>query len=101
MNFFPHTFRLSGFYAASLLALSTLTHAGSGTVEVDLVFTQNDTYAPSPIIPVAFALQRSQLASHLQPNIRFSIFPYGNLSDSVAEGFYYMTWANSAALTPS
>ncbi|KAL2140758.1 hypothetical protein VTI28DRAFT_3272 [Corynascus sepedonium] len=78
MHFFVHTFRLAGYCVASLLALSALAHAASGTAEIDLVFPQNDTYAPSPIIPVSFALQRSELA----------------------DGFYYMTWANFSSADP-
>ncbi|KAK4243340.1 hypothetical protein C7999DRAFT_18296, partial [Corynascus novoguineensis] len=70
------------------------------TVEIDLVFPQNDTYAPSPIIPVSFALQRSELSGYLQPRVGFSIFPYGNFSEDVADGFYYMTWANFSSADP-
>ncbi|KAL2200282.1 hypothetical protein P885DRAFT_74117 [Corynascus similis CBS 632.67] len=100
MRFSHHPFRLASYCVASLLALSALTHAASGTAEIDLVFPQNDTYTPSPIFPVAFALQSSELVGYLQPRLGFSIFPYGNFTENVADGFYYMTWANFSSADP-
>jgi hypothetical protein len=84
----------------SLLALTRTAHAASGSLEVDLVFPQNDTYAPEPIIPVAFAFQNSELASYLQPSVSFSIIPYGNYNKSIASGNYYLTWENLTSSDP-
>lgn len=67
---------------------------------MDLVFPQNDTYAPEPIIPVAFAFQHSELAGYLQPSIAFSISPYGNNSESIAGGYYDQTWTNFTSSDP-
>lgn len=100
MYIFSHHFNVFGCYAAGLLACSRIVQAASGTLEVDLVFPQNDTYAPEPIIPVAFAFQHSELAGYLQPSIAFSISPYGNNSESIAGGYYDMTWTNFTSSDP-
>ena len=84
----------------SLLALTGTALAASGSLEVDLVFPQNDTYAPEPIIPVAFAFQNSELASYLQPSVSFSIIPYGNYTKSIASGSYDLTWENLTSSDP-
>lgn len=87
---------LAGFYATvALLVCSKVVLAASGVVEIDLLFPQNDTYEPTPIIPVAFAFQKSELTGYLQPKVSFSIFPYQNYSaDVIARGVFDMTWTN-------
>ncbi|OIW30766.1 hypothetical protein CONLIGDRAFT_630705 [Coniochaeta ligniaria NRRL 30616] len=37
------------------------------TVEVDLVFPRNDTYAPVPLFPIVFAFQNPELAQSIDP----------------------------------
>lgn len=74
--------------------------AASGTAEIDLVFPQNDTYAPAHIIPVAFAFQNSELASYLQPTVVFRIYPYDNYSHAIANGDFDMTWINWTSSDP-
>ncbi|KAK4042735.1 hypothetical protein C8A01DRAFT_44229 [Parachaetomium inaequale] len=100
MHLVSRPFLLLGWGLTGLLAWSANVQAASGTVEVDLVLPQNDTYAPAPIIPVAFAIQRSDLAAYLQPSLTFSILPYNNWSHSLANGHYAMTWANFTSSDP-
>ncbi|PGH11757.1 hypothetical protein AJ80_07018 [Polytolypa hystricis UAMH7299] len=82
--------RLLGCCAAGLLLLAcagTTVQAASGNLEIDLIFPQNDTYSPQPIIPVAFAFQNSALAGFLQPRVNFIIYPYGNHTETIAYGY--------------
>ncbi|KAK3901137.1 hypothetical protein C8A05DRAFT_16645, partial [Staphylotrichum tortipilum] len=58
----------------------------------------NDTYAPTPIIPVAFAFRGADLAGYLQPRVTFAIYPCWN--DSVNTGDFDMTWGNFTARDP-
>ncbi|KAL0466563.1 hypothetical protein QR685DRAFT_99617 [Neurospora intermedia] len=39
------------------------------TVEVDLIFPRNDTYAPSTLFPIVFAFQNAALAPSLDPSL--------------------------------
>lgn len=41
------------------------------TVEVDLIFPRNDTYGPSVLFPIVFAIQNIALAPSLDPSIDF------------------------------
>lgn len=89
------------FAAGLLLAYARPVQAVSGNVEIDLLFPQNDTYAPAPIIPVAWALQNSKLADYLQPEISFYIEPYGDTNNStVAYGLFSMTWTDWESSDP-
>ncbi|KAK3500591.1 hypothetical protein B0T13DRAFT_465760 [Neurospora crassa] len=44
------------------------------TVEVDLIFPRNDTYAPSTLFPVVFAFQNAALAPSLDPSLSFLLW---------------------------
>lgn len=48
------------------------------TVEVDLIFPRNDTYAPSAMTPIVFAIQNSQLAPPLNLNLQYFIYYLGD-----------------------
>ncbi|KFY08943.1 hypothetical protein V492_05754 [Pseudogymnoascus sp. VKM F-4246] len=105
MHNFSRAMSLLGSSVAVLLAHAGTAQAASGTMEVDLVFPQNDTYAPAHIVPVAFAFQNSDLAGYLQPSISFSIKPYGgssegNSSKAIANGNFKMTWTNFTESNP-
>ncbi|KAL2023350.1 hypothetical protein VTK56DRAFT_3088 [Thermocarpiscus australiensis] len=48
------------------------------TVEVDLIFPRNaDTYAPSPGVPIVFAIQNSRLAASLYPSFGVTLSQVG------------------------
>ena len=68
--------RIVGGGAAALLASVAAVHAASGLVEVDLMFPQNDTYAPTPILPVVWTIRGADgLAAYLHPHLQYSIYP--------------------------
>lgn len=98
-----HPSFLTCYAAGFLLAYSRLVQAISGTVEVDLVFPQNDTYAPAPVFPIAFTFRNSELAGYLQPQVFYTIYPYrGDDSehDPAAVGDFDMAWANWTTSDP-
>ncbi|ERS96165.1 uncharacterized protein SPSK_00054 [Sporothrix schenckii 1099-18] len=75
------------------------------TVEVDLVFPRNETYAPSPIFPVVFAFQNPALAPALDPdfslnlwvNVEHNTSIYLNSIDLTAVNFTSTTAANGTS----
>ncbi|KAK1544894.1 hypothetical protein CPAR01_02396 [Colletotrichum paranaense] len=72
----------------------------SGVVEVDLVFPRNETYAPTPLLPIVFGFQNSHLAPGLALKIGFSIWNYNNKSDSVKTTEYDVRFANFSSSDP-
>jgi hypothetical protein len=44
------------------------------TVEVDLIFPRNDTYAPSAMFPIVFAFQNAALAPSLDPGFDLTLW---------------------------
>ncbi|KUL82832.1 hypothetical protein ZTR_09217 [Talaromyces verruculosus] len=83
---------LSGF------GLGTLTFPA--TVEVDLVFPRNDTYAPDPLLPIVFAIQHSNYAPYINPSIQFSITSDTNVSDGIFSSFMDFSSANLSSSDP-
>ncbi|KAK3489497.1 uncharacterized protein B0T23DRAFT_203133 [Neurospora hispaniola] len=61
---------MSAFLSAVLLwAMQVGAATFPATVEVDLIFPRNDTYAPSILFPIVFAFQNAALASSLDPSL--------------------------------
>lgn len=59
------------------------------TVEIDLIFPQNDTYAPTTIFPLVFAWQNAALAPSLNPRIDVTLQLYnGSRSESNPKSFF-------------
>ena len=70
------------------------------TVEVDLVFPRNDTYAPSAIFPVVLAVHNAHAAVALDPNIRWyidRITPPRNTTTSPGGAPIHLTAANHSS----
>jgi hypothetical protein len=53
------------YLVAVLPCLSTAQQIFPATVEVDLIFPRNNTYAPTPLMPIVFAIQNSHIAKPL------------------------------------
>lgn len=60
--------------------------AQGGTVEVDLIFPRNDTYAPGPFMPVVFAVQNAAMAASLDMTIVWDII---NVADPDGDGGHH------------
>lgn len=91
-----------GTYTAPLFALATTivlaqTSAvtiAHDTVEVDLLFPLNTTYAPSNFIPIVFAVQNSRAAEPLSLYISWRIVPDQPTYDPVLTGMRDLTWTD-------
>ncbi|KAF7554688.1 hypothetical protein G7Z17_g2697 [Cylindrodendrum hubeiense] len=94
---FPH--RLASLACWSLLAWRGAVEAAtasntSGVIEVDLVFPSNASYAPSPVLPVVFAVHNSDLIRFIASQIQYTIWPYDNRDSEVGSGTLELRWAN-------
>lgn len=66
------------FLALPFSCLCTAQASLPATVEVDLIFPRNDTYAPSPNLPFVFAIQNSEVAAALNPEFSLQIVEVGS-----------------------
>jgi hypothetical protein len=71
---------------AVYIGVTSATSDASGVVEVDIVFPRNDTYAPSPWMPIVFGIQNTKLAPLLDIEISFNIWNLTNGSATDEEG---------------
>ncbi|KAJ5793481.1 hypothetical protein N7457_000080 [Penicillium paradoxum] len=90
-------------YLSSLLALQACTRvmgasATSGVLEVDLVFPRNETYAPSPDMPVVFAIQNPHLAAPLNMRVTYLITPPGIYENTTETTLFNMNSTSSSDL---
>ncbi|KAJ4164175.1 hypothetical protein LMH87_005860 [Akanthomyces muscarius] len=60
-----------GFAASSAIAAAT------GNAEVDVIFPRNDTFAPTPLMPIVFAVQNPAVAQQLNLRLNYRVIPYG------------------------
>jgi hypothetical protein len=77
-----------------LLPCWTTADGFTGTVEVDLVFPRNGTYAPTELMPVVFAIQSPQTAMSLDILLRWQILQHtGDLNKPgvVLDSFGYLS----------
>ncbi|KAH8649336.1 hypothetical protein BX600DRAFT_369857, partial [Xylariales sp. PMI_506] len=54
------------------------------TVEVDLIFPRNDTYAPTTLFPVVFAFQNAALVPSLDPGITLDLYNITDPNNTIA-----------------
>lgn len=83
-------------------AVEAATATFPGTVEVDLIFPRNDTYMPSPLMPIVFAIQNSNLAAPLDPGLSYHIEELGTSSNgtNIISGILDLRWANFSSSGP-
>lgn len=86
-------------WASWALAACVAAAQDTGVVEIDLVFPRNETYAPSTLFPVVFAVQNSELAHFMKP-IKCQVWDWRNRSSDVARGTFDMTWAKFSESDP-
>ncbi|KAJ5927826.1 hypothetical protein N7466_006782 [Penicillium verhagenii] len=66
--------------AALITSWMTVATANSGVFEVDLIYPRNETYTPSPLMPMVFAVQNPDMADPLGASISWSFLEGGNRS---------------------
>jgi hypothetical protein len=92
-------FRLSWYLLALLSCWSAAQQifpAGE-IAEVDLIFPRNDTYAPTVLIPIVFAIQNTKLAAPLDLALEWSVQPWPQTSNTSSP----LGWGNGFINTRS
>ncbi|KAJ6783177.1 hypothetical protein PWT90_03748 [Aphanocladium album] len=59
--------------AAQMLSAASAAASLSGTVEIDLIFPQNATYAPTTMMPVVWAVQDANLAAAVDGRLEVAV----------------------------
>ncbi|KAI0385410.1 hypothetical protein F5Y04DRAFT_245781 [Hypomontagnella monticulosa] len=57
------------------------------SVEVNLIFPRNDTYAPTQFMPIVFSIQNSKLAAALDLNVVYYLFQHDTEDNPQFTGF--------------
>ncbi|OAQ72015.1 hypothetical protein VFPPC_00085 [Pochonia chlamydosporia 170] len=70
------------------------------TVEFDLVFPRNETYALAPLFPFVFAVQNPQLAAALNPSISFRTFRTDDYDATITSYEIDLSAANFSERSP-
>lgn len=96
-------FSLSTLLPAALLLW--MTHAGANTfpatVEVDLIFPRNDTYAPSAIFPIVFAFQNAALVPSLDPGLDLLLWDSTGKELLPDQPYLNLQWNNFSGHDPT
>lgn len=85
---------------AAFAALADAANDPLGTVEVDLIFPRNETYAPSPVLPLVFAFRNAKPGVLLSPRITFTIWDRNNMSNAVVGESLEVDKANMSTNDP-
>ncbi|KFY90171.1 hypothetical protein V500_05257 [Pseudogymnoascus sp. VKM F-4518 (FW-2643)] len=64
------------------------------TVEFDLVFPRNETYAADALLPIVFAVQNPEAVVPLAFGTSWSIYRRGIYNDDIASGYRRNMWTN-------
>jgi hypothetical protein len=70
------------------------------TVEVDLIFPRNDTYAPSALFPIVFAFQNAALAPSLDPGFELDLWDLTSLNLTGYSPALDLAWTNFSGSDP-
>ncbi len=85
-------------------AVNAAASDSSGVVEVDLVFPRNDTYAPTPYVPIVFGFQNTELAPLLNLSIELRVWNITNGSrvdqGSFGDNYDDLRWTNTSSTDP-
>ena len=71
------------------------------TVEVDLVFPRNDSYAPSALFPIIFAFQNAALAPSLDPGFDMTLWDSNGNTATVLPPSIDLKWTNFTSSEPT
>ncbi|SPJ71096.1 uncharacterized protein FTOL_00824 [Fusarium torulosum] len=78
MQFPP--FHLASLACWFLLFWGGAANNSTGVLEMDLVFPRNETYNPSPMMPIIFSYRNTGLVPLLRPSITYEVWSYPNMS---------------------
>jgi hypothetical protein len=79
---------------ASIGAVYGTTNKSSGVVKVDLVFSRNETYAPTDLLPLVFGFQNTELVPFLGLTLHYEIWDWNNFSETIDSRIVELRWAN-------
>ncbi|KAI1778199.1 hypothetical protein F4818DRAFT_405165 [Hypoxylon cercidicola] len=61
------------------------------TVDVELIFPRNDTYAPTVLMPIVFAIRNAQLAAPLDLNFGWTVYNMDDPHGPAIDGYLHLT----------
>lgn len=87
MGFLPQTWLLLALSQGFACSWALSTTPTPGVAEVDLIIPRNESYPPSRMTPMVFAIQNPSLLSSLDPRIHYSLEQQNvNINESISSG---------------
>ncbi|KAB5539352.1 hypothetical protein GE09DRAFT_315742 [Coniochaeta sp. 2T2.1] len=87
--------------AALLWATEVGANTFPATVEVDLIFPRNETYAPSAIFPIVFAFQNAALVPSLNPVLDMLLWDSAGNDIMADQPYINLQWNNFSSHDPT
>ena len=72
----------------------------TGALQIDLVFPRNETYNPSPIMPIVVSFRNTELLPYLRPSISYEVWNYDNFSADSTYGNIDVPSVNESSVNP-
>lgn len=75
-------------HASSQFTYSNTTYdvpSWNDTATIDMIYPRNDTYAPQSLFPVVVSLGQAQVASYLQMQLQYQLFPLSSVAGVASE----------------
>ncbi|KAH7260829.1 uncharacterized protein BKA55DRAFT_559837 [Fusarium redolens] len=69
----------------------------TGTLDIDLVFPRNETYNPTPMMPVVFSYRNPKLISVLRPHIMYQFWEYNKFDGRGTGGQIAAPYVNTSS----
>ncbi|KAL6918474.1 hypothetical protein FSST1_009969 [Fusarium sambucinum] len=87
MPFFlqPYLIRLA-YWSLLLWGRAAATEDGTGIMQLELVFPRNETYNPSPIMPIVISVRNTGLLPFLYPSMGYEVWSYPDFDKYAAGG---------------
>lgn len=87
-------------FGASLAWLAAMADATAGILEVDLVYPRSgQTYAPTPYMPVVFAIKHPHLVEHIEAQLRVRVLDPSEMEEAKMS-VLSVNWANWTSSEP-
>lgn len=86
--------------SAALCVTTAAAATDHGTVEIGLVFPQNETYAPSDVFPIVFAIKNPALALGLNPYLGLQLWHFRDVNNTIGAPSIDIKGANLSQSDP-
>ncbi|KAI8719883.1 hypothetical protein NCS52_00770600 [Fusarium sp. LHS14.1] len=96
----PHLASLACWFLLFSSGVAEEQKNSTGLLEIDLVFPRNETYNPSPLMPIVFSYRNTKLIPLLRPTITYEIWRYSDFGGDNLPGEEEVPLVNPSSSDP-